>query len=335
MMEWLILVIIALAAGGLAWTIVLSLQDRNSAKRLEMVVSGQETKKEKKGLLQKIFNAGKDDRRRKLEETLRTLEEKNRKKKRVTLRQRLQRAGLHMTTSQYIIFSVFLGAGLGLVGLLVGTILFGLQKAMIFALATAIIGGLGLPFWILHYLTQRRLSRFLDHLPDAIELMVRGLRSGLPVNEAIKTIAEEVPDPVGPEFLELVEGQKIGITIDVGLERMYERVPLQEVNFLYIVMTIQKETGGNLSEALQNLATVLRDRRTMKLKVKAITQEAKVSAMIIGSMPFLMIGSLVILSPDYLKPLITTDLGRVFSMGAAFWLFTGIMIMRKMINFKV
>ena len=127
---------------------------------------------------------------------------------------------------------------------------------------------------------------FLNDFADAIDVMVRGLKSGLPVTDAMKVIATETAPPVGPEFIEVVEGQRIGITIDQGIERMFERMPLAEVNFLAIVMAIQSKTGGNLSEALSNLSKVLRDRKKMKAKITAVSQEAKSSAAIIGSLPF-------------------------------------------------
>ncbi len=132
--------------------------------------------------------------------------------------------------------------------------------------------------------------------------MVRGLKAGLPLSDAMKVIAAESPAPVGPEFLEVVEGQRVGIAIDQGIERMFERMPLAEVNFLGIVIAIQSKTGGNLAEALGNLSKVLRDRKRMKQKIAAVSQEAKASAMIIGSLPFFICGALSVLNPEYLDP---------------------------------
>ncbi len=141
--------------------------------------------------------------------------------------------------------------------------------------------------------------------------MVRGIKAGLPVSDALKVIAKETPAPVGPEFLDVVEGQRVGITIDQGLERMYERMPLAEVNFLAIVMAIQAKTGGNLAEALGNLSRVLRDRKKMKQKINSVSQEAKASAAIIGALPFLIGGAMMVLNPTYLLPLFETKLGNV------------------------
>ena len=143
----------------------------------------------------------------------------------------------------------------------------------------------------------------------------------------------ETPPPVGPEFLEVVEGQRIGITIDQGIERMFERMPLAEVNFLGIVMNIQSKTGGNLAEALNNLSKVLRDRKKMKAKIRAVSQEAKASAAIIGSLPLLIMGAMTVLNPEYLNPMWDTKIGNIMMVGSALWMRTGVLVMRKMINF--
>ena len=151
--------------------------------------------------------------------------------------------------------------------------------------------------------------------------MVRGLKAGLPVSDAMKIIAAESGPPVGPEFLEVVEGQRVGITIDQGIERMYERMPLSEVNFLGIVMAIQAKTGGNLSEALNNLSKVLRDRKKMKAKIRAVSQEAKSSAAIIGSLPFVIMGALTILNPDLSQCRCShTDTGNIMLVGCGLWM---------------
>jgi tight adherence protein B len=151
----------------------------------------------------------------------------------------------------------------------------------------------------------------------------------------MKVISQETGPPVGPEFTEVVEGQRVGIPIDQGFERMYERMPLAEVNFLAIVMAIQTKTGGNLSEALGNLSKVLRERKKMKNKIRAVSQEAKSSAAIIGSLPFFIMGILSLLNPDYLTPLFTTKMGNIMLFGCALWMSIGVLVMRKMINFKI
>jgi Type II secretion system (T2SS), protein F len=152
--------------------------------------------------------------------------------------------------------------------------------------------------------------------------------------DRLLSASERLP-PVGPEFLEVVEGQRVGITIDQGIERMYDRMPMSEVNFLGIVMSIQAKTGGNLSEALNNLSKVLRDRKKLKAKIRAVSQEAKSSAAIIGSLPFVIMGALTILNPTYLLPMFTTDIGNVMLVGCGLWMLTGILVMRQMINFEI
>jgi tight adherence protein B len=197
------------------------------------------------------------------------------------------------------------------------------------------VGFFGLPRWFLGYVRKRRLEKFLTELPDALDVMVRGIKSGLPLSDALRVISAESAPPIGPEFWEVVEGQRVGITIEQGLERMYERMPLQEVNFLAIVLSIQSKTGGNLTEALNNLSKVLRDRRKMKAKIRSVSQEAKSSAAIIGSLPFLVVGGLSFVNPDYLTPLWTTPIGNMLLVFSAVWMLTGVLVMRRMINFEV
>jgi tight adherence protein B len=198
-----------------------------------------------------------------------------------------------------------------------------------------VVGCFGFPRWFLGFLRKRRQNVFLNDFADAIDVMVRGLKAGLPVSDAMKVIANESGPPVGPEFIEVVEGQRVGITIDQGIERMYERMPLSEVNFLGIVMAIQSKTGGNLSEALSNLSKVLRDRKKMKAKIRAVSQEAKSSAAIIGALPFVIMGGLTVLNPDYLTPLFNTSTGNIMLLGCGVWMMTGVLVMRKMINFQI
>jgi tight adherence protein B len=270
----------------------------------------------------------KDTRRRQLQESLKQLEEEERKrKKKVTLRVMLAQAGLETSPRSFWTMSLVFGA------LVAGAAyIFGLPWYA--AGAAFLAAGVGFPRWCLNFLRRRRQQVFLADFADAIDIVVRGLKSGLPVSDALKVIASEVPPPVGPEFLEVVEGQRVGITIDQGIERMYERMPLAEVNFLAIVMAIQAKTGGNLAEALNNLSKVLRDRKKMKAKIRSVSQEAKSSAMIIGSLPFCIIGLLSIFSPDYLTPLWSTRVGNIMLVGCAVWMTLGSLVMRKMINFE-
>ena len=336
MSETLLLLLIAAGAFGLVLTIFLSLQERVARQRIEIVSGLRSGEKADRRFLGRLLGDDKDSRRRRLEEKLRELQaEEKKRSKRVTLRQRLVQAGLQTSQRQFVIYALALGILLGLLGLGIGSAFLDFHQALIAAGGAFVLGTFGIPLWLLRTLAHRRMQRFLQLLPDAVELIVRGLRSGLPISEALQTIAQEVPDPVGPEFSEVVEGQKIGITIDQGFERMYERVPLPEVNFLSIVVSIQRETGGNLSEALENLSNVLRTRKTMKLKVKAISQEAKAGATIIGALPIIMLVTISLFNFDYISPLFETRTGHVMLMLSVIWMGIGILVMRKMINFKI
>lgn len=206
---------------------------------------------------------------------------------------------------------------------------------MVACLAVAGIGFFGLPRWLLSSLISRRRKKFLDIFPDAIDVMVRAIKSGLPVSDALRVISTECPAPIGPEFVELVEGQRLGISIEQGLERMAERIGLSEINFLAIVMNIQSKSGGNLSEALNNLSRVLRERKKMRGKISAVSQEAKSSAMIIGALPFLIIGGLSFMSPGYLAPLWETTIGNIIVFGCVFWMGLGTFVMSRMIKLDI
>jgi tight adherence protein B len=284
----------------------------------------------KQGIRQRLMNEDpKDSRRRQLQESLKQIEEREKqRKKRLTLRVMMMQAGIDMTPQMFWIISAVTGAVVGLATMIAGLPWF-------IAPVAAAVGMFGLPRWTLGYLRKRRQNIFLNDFADAVDVMVRGLKAGLPVTDAMRVIANETGPPVGPEFMEIVEGQRIGITIDQGVERMFERMPLAEVNFLGIVMAIQAKTGGNLAEALNNLSKVLRDRKKMKMKIKAVSQEAKASAAIIGSLPVLIMGAMTVLNPEYLNPLFYTNTGNMLVAGSITWMGMGVLVMRKMINFEV
>ncbi|MGQ0486067.1 MAG: type II secretion system F family protein [Hyphomicrobiales bacterium] len=277
----------------------------------------------------RLFEDAKESKRKVVQESLKQIEEREKqRKKRRTLRTQIMQSGLEMQVKVFWLIS----AGCAVVVL--GAALIGGVPWYV-SLVAAAVGGLGLPRWFLRFLRRRRQNMFLNDFADAIDVMVRGLKSGLPVSDAMKIIAAESGAPVGPEFSEVVEGQRIGITIDQGIERMYERLPLAEVNFLAIVMTIQQKTGGNLSETLGNLSKVLRDRKRMKAKIRAVSQEAKSSAAIIGALPFVIMGALTVLNPTYLNPMFYTNVGNMMLIGSGLWMLTGVIVIRKMINFQI
>ena len=271
------------------------------------------------------------ERRKKLADSLAALDDKTKnlkKKKRLTMTQTLDQAGLTIKPKHYYITSVVVALVFGLVGVISG------QQLWISGLLVA-IGGLGFPRWVVNFLRTRRQKKFVDEFSNAIDVIVRGVKSGLPVNECLKIIAREAPRPVCDEFHMLTEGIRVGLSMEQALERMQDRMPLQEVNFFSIVLLIQQKTGGNLAEALGNLATVLRSRKLMEGKIKALSAEAKASAYIIGSLPFLVMGAVKVASPDYLEPLFTTPVGNFILIGAGIWMMTGIFVMKKMTQIKV
>ena len=320
------MVMVALAVGGIFFAIIYPmLAGSASAGRIKAVAN---TNKEVAASRWRTQDDPNASRRKQVQETLNQINEKQSKKKRRSLRTRIQQAGYDFTPRTFYLMSVAMGAGLAMAGLVMGAPL-----PLVGILA--FVGTLGLPRWILGHMVKRRQNKFLNDFADAIDVVVRGLKSGLPVTDAMKIIATEQGPPVGPEFQEVVEGQRIGIPIDQGIERMVERVPLPEVNFLAIVMTIQSKTGGNLSEALANLSRVLRDRKKMKAKIRSVSQEAKSSAAIIGSLPFFITAAMYFLNPTYLEPMFTTSTGHILLVASGIWMTTGVLVMRKMIAFEI
>ena len=323
-----LIVMIALSVGGVIFAIIYPMLAGSASANRIKAVAGTAPRKEGSSLRSRMMEDSKDSRRNKIQESLSLINEKEKKKKRKSIRVKIQQAGYDFTTRTFFLASIVLG-----VVLTAAAMIFGAPLIVVGLVAFA--GTLGLPRWILGNMVKRRQNKFLHDFADAIDVLVRGLKSGLPVTEAMKIISTEQGPPVGPEFLEVIEGQRIGIPIDQGIERMVERVPLAEVNFLAIVMTIQSKTGGNLSEALANLSRVLRDRKKMKAKVQAVSQEAKSSAAIIGSLPFCIVGVMYFVNPNYLSPLLHTNIGHILLTCSGLWMTTGVLVMRKMIAFEI
>jgi tight adherence protein B len=190
------------------------------------------------------------------------------------------------------------------------------------------------PRWALGIAISIRQKKFIGQFADAIDVIVRGVKSGLPLNECLRIIARESPQPIQGEFAIVCDALAMGVTIDQALGRLYQRTPIQEVNFFNIVLAIQQKTGGNLSEALGNLSAVLRSRKLLREKIKALSSEAKASAMIIGSLPVIVMGLVYVTTPAYIMELFTEEIGHLILLVAAGLMFTGIYIMRKMINFN-
>src|SRR5690606_2159472 len=196
-------------------------------------------------------------------------------------------------------------------------------------------GAYVLPTMYLRSKKRRYQNAFLDELPNAVEAIVRGVKSGMPLNDSFRLVAREIKEPVKSEFVRILDQQAVGKTMPEAVETMFDRFPLPEVNFFIVVITVQQQSGGNLSEALGNLATVLRNRKKMKEKVKAMSSEAKASAMIIGSLPFIVAGLVTLTTPSYMVPLFTTNIGLVMLGIAAILMSMGIFIMSKMVQFDI
>ncbi len=321
--------LVAVAAGGLIFAVLAPFfAGDNVDVRVRAISEGGKAGLQQRRVFSRPVESAKDNRRKQVQETLKQIEDREKQRKRMSLRMLIAQSGLDLSIPKFWAISGAAGVLLAL-----GTLSSGVPWFL--ALLSGFVGFLGLPRWFLGYMRKRRQEAFLSDFADAIDVMVRGLKAGLPVSDAMKVIASESGPPVGPEFQEVVEGQRIGITVDQGLERMFERMPVQEVNFLAIVMSIQSKTGGNLTETLSNLSKVLRERRKMKNKVQAVSQEAKSSAAIIGSLPFAIIGIMTLTNPGYLDPMFVTPLGKTLLVGSGIWMLMGILVMRKMINFEI
>ena len=321
-MQTLILfALVTLAIGGVAWVFLLPiLSGEKKMEKRKAIVARNEP------VTARVARGAQKSRREQVEATLKELEAQKKKDRRPPLAARISQAGLSWSKRQFFIISAVLGvvafgltAGLGL----------GLLPAIGFAFAAS----LGLPFWLLSFLKNRREAKFLNNFPDAVDVIVRGIKAGLPLLDSLKMIAVEGQEPLKSEFRTIIETQTVGIPLGEACTKLYERMPLPEANFFGIVIAIQQKAGGNLSEALGNLSKVLRDRKRMKAKIVAMSMEAKASAVIIGMLPIAVMMLVWITSPTYIELLWTHPMGQMMLAGSAMWMFTGCMVMKKMINF--
>src|ERR1700728_2453895 len=248
------------------------------------------------------------------------------KRRRVSLAAKIEQAGLSITKQQYWIGSVLLG-------LICGALTYIQSRSLLLTLLVVVTATVGLPQLTLAPLRVRRINKFISNFPTAIDIIVRGIKSGLPLGDTIRIAATESPEPVKSEFRRIVEALSLGLTLPEAIERMAQRVPIAETNFFSIVISIQSKAGGNLSEALGNLSRVLRERKKMKQKITAMSMQAKAWAAIIGAVPFVVVGLLWLSSPDYVCLLWTTTHGKIISCIALAWMSIGIAMMKKMITF--
>jgi tight adherence protein B len=248
-----------------------------------------------------------------------------------TIEERIRQAGFTFPVSTFWIASAVLGVAVG------GVMFFGAGMneswKIVVSLGMAFAAGLGAPRWFLGMAVNTRQKKFVGQFADAIDVIVRGVKSGLPLNECLRMIAKESPQPLGAEFQVVCDAIAMGVPVDQALNRMYQRMPIQEVNFFNIVLAIQQKAGGNLSEALGNLSNVLRSRKLLREKIKALSSEAKASAMIIGALPIIVIILVYFTTPAYIMTLFTTEIGHLILLIAGGLMGIGIYIMRQMINF--
>lgn len=301
--------------------------DKQGEKRLQTITDNKAKRATRRG--QSAMDVVAQNCRKQVADTLKDLEQRQAKKSKVSLRQKIEQAGLDITPKTYYIASAISGAVLGLIFLLSFP-----SVTILASIGAAFAGGFGLPHWVLNFMIKKRLSKFVAEFANAIDVVVRGVKTGLPLNECLNIIARESPEPICTEFKEVVEQQRVGVPLGEALERLAQRVPLPETRFFSIVIGIQQSAGGNLSEALGNLSGVLRDRSKMQIKVAALSSEAKASAGVLASLPFIVMLLVYLSTPKYIALLWTTKSGN-FALGiAGFWMTCGILVMRKMINFK-
>ena len=244
------------------------------------------------------------------------------------LRQRLERTGRNISLVKYLAICG------GLMATVLVLLLFRGAPFLLAFFAGSFVG-VGLPHFFTGKMITRRINKFTQNFPDAIELMVRGLRSGLPITETLGIVASELPGPIGVEFRAVSDKMKIGRTMEAALQETADRLNTPEFQFFVITLAIQRETGGNLAETLSNLADVLRKRSQMKLKIRAMSSESKASAMIVGSLPFIVFVMVWLVNPAYMHGFFTDQRLIVAGIGGMVWMSLGVFIMAKMVNFEI
>ncbi len=261
-------------------------------------------------------------------QSLKEIENRENARNKVSLETRIAQAGLAWTPRNYYMVSAGVAAGLGL-------LLWFASGNWILGLAGLFIGGFGLPAWFLKRCKSKRLKKFIAEFPNALDVIVRGIKAGLPLNDCLRIIANEAQEPVKSEFRQIIEAQALGLTLSDATAKLFERMPCAEANFFGIVLAIQQKTGGNLSETLANLSRVLRERRKMRDKIQAVSMEAKASAAIIGSLPPAVAVLVWLTTPKYIEILWISQTGKFALVVGGIWMLIGVLVMRKMINFDI
>lgn len=322
----------ALSAGALIYGLMFTSieNERNAGKRLELIKRAETDRVAVKASRDRLAEAAK--RRRTVQELLKEIETRQKSRdvslKKPPLKVQLKQAGLDLTVERFYLYSA-------VCGFVVAFVVFIFGAPLLVVAGALVAGALGLPRWAVGFIRARRVKAFLEEFPNALDVVVRAVKSGLPLNDGVRLIAAELPEPVRTEFRRIVEGQQLGLSLPDAVLRMPETMPCPEASFFGIVIQIQSQAGGNLSEALGNLSKVLRDRKKMKAKIQALSMEAKASAVIIGALPFLVAFLVYLSSPNYIMPLFTHPTGHLILVVSGIWMSMGIFVMRKMMNFDI
>lgn len=261
-------------------------------------------------------------------QSLKEIEHRENERNKLSLETRMLQGGLSWSRRKFYIFSA-------VVGVVVGLLLLIVTGSLLFLAIGLFVGGFGVPRWYLARAKGRRMKKFGEKFADALDVIVRGIKSGLPLNDCLRIVASEAEEPIATEFRLMIEGQALGVTLTEAVGKLYERMPSSEANFFGIVLAIQQKTGGNLAETLGNLSRVLRERRKMRDKIQAVSMEAKASAGIIGSLPVVVTLLVYLTTPKYIELLWVTQSGKVALVAGGLWMAIGTLVMKKMINFDI
>lgn len=324
----MLMALVTMAVGALVWAVLYNKieSERKQERRVKSIKKNDGDRASRVAAEERIADARK--RRQSTQASLKELEEQTKAKdpNKKGIKDQMRQAGMTASVKTFAIYSAVTGVVMALVAFVSSGNLI-LTAAMLF------VGAFGVPRWYVARKRKKRMNAFLEEFPNAVDVITRGIKAGLPLNDTIGIIATEAKEPVRGEFKKILETQKMGIPMTEAIQKLYRNVPLTEANFFGIVIAIQQSAGGNLSEALGNLSKVLRDRKKMKAKIQAMSSEAKASAGIIGALPPAVMLLVYLTSPDYIALLFTHTTGNLILIGSLIWMGVGIMIMKQMINF--
>ena len=326
------IVLAGLGVGGVLYALFFTSieNEQKTAKRLSSIKTQSTDSAARRAAYDRANEGAK--RKKHIADSLAELDERNRDRvkdaARPTLKKMLQQAGLKVDLRTFYLYSMVTGFVVTAMAFLFGV-------PFLYLIGIFFAAAFGLPRWAVSFIRKRRMKSFLEEFPNAIDVIVRAIKSGLPLNDGLRLIASEAREPVKSEFRRIIEAQQLGLSTPEACARMYNSMPVPEANFFAIVIQIQAQAGGNLAEALGNLSRVLRDRKKMKAKVAAMSMEAKASAAIIASLPFVVTLLVYLTSPGYITLLFTTNTGYLILGVSAVWMSIGVFVMRQMINFEV